>query len=407
LECIDRVFKSRDVNDRLNAIVTFNDRAYAEAEELVKRGVEPVPLGVKDVIFTKGLRTTMGSRLFKDFIPSADAVVVSRLRAAGFVVVGKTNTHEFASGATTTSSVFGPTRNPVDTERIAGGSSGGSAAAVAAGILPIALGTDTAGSCRIPASLCGVYGMRPTYGLISLNGVYPLAPTLDAVGFLAKDPQWIARGLTACISRRSLNRLQRYFKGRRTDVERLTFGVPSWVKASDAVMREFYNFISKLNYVHVNMPIAEEVVFKYFPVIRLVEATQVHLANKDKWDLYFPDVRRMLERGLEFKAFEYVQALKLRGEVYREFKRVLKRVDVLITPTTMTEAPKIKDVIGNEDGEVRVLLTHNLIFASYIGIPALSIPALRVNGLPVGVQIIGDRFSDLYLLEIATDLLPA
>jgi len=176
----------------INAVVTVNEGAEGEAARLEASGVTPRPIGVKDIIFTAGLRTTMGSRLFSDYVPAEDATVVTRLRRAGYVVIGKTNTHktnthEFASGATTTSSIFGPTRNPHDPDRIAGGSSGGSAAAVAAGILDAALGTDTAGSVRIPASLCGVYGMRPSTGLVPRGGVFPLAPTFDEVGVIARD----------------------------------------------------------------------------------------------------------------------------------------------------------------------------------------------------------------------------
>jgi len=404
LEYVEKFMRSKHVNEAINAIVTFNDRVYEEAEEAYRKGAEPVPIGIKDIIYTKGLRTTMGSKLFKDFIPNSDAIIVSRLKEAGFVIAGKTNTHEFASGATTTSSIFGPTKNPIDTTRIAGGSSGGSAAAVAAGLLPIAVGTDTAGSCRIPASLCGVYGIKPTYGLISLKGVYPLAPSFDTVGFLAEDPSWIIKAITSVVDVRSLKRMQRYFIGRKVDVEKILFGVPSWMRASEPVEREFYNFISKLNYVNVDMPITEKALFKYFTIIRLAEATQIHLSNKDRWSEYFPDVRRMLEKGLEFKAVEYIEALRARVDVYKEFKKALKKVDLLITPTTMVEAPKIDDVLGKEDGEVRTLLTHNLILASYLGVAAISVPKLMVNGLPVGVQLIGDRFSDLYIVEVAKEL---
>lgn len=396
--------KFKHVNESINAIVTFNDKIYEEAEEVYRKGVEPIPIGIKDVVYTKGLRTTMGSRLFKDFIPNFDAMIVRKLKEVGFVIAGKTNTHEFASGVTTTSSIFGPTRNPIDITRIPGGSSGGSAAAVAAGLLPIAVGTDTAGSCRIPASLCGVYGIRPTYGLISLKGVYPLAPTLDTVGFLAEDPSWIIKALASVVDVISLKRLQRYSIGRRVDVEKILFGVPSWMRASEPVEKNFYNFISKLNYVKVDMPIAEKFLFRYFTIIRLAEATQIHLNNKDRWDEYFPDVRRMLEKGLEFKAVEYIEALRAMADVYKELKRVLKKVDLLITPTTMVEAPKIDDVLGKEDGEVRALMTHNLILASYLGVAAISVPKLMINGLPVGIQLIGDRFSDLYIVEVAKEL---
>jgi aspartyl-tRNA(Asn)/glutamyl-tRNA(Gln) amidotransferase subunit A len=391
-----------EINKTINAFVTFNDKLLDEVESIRKLCLEPLPLGVKDVIYTKGLRTTMGSRLYIDFIPDYDAYVVRRLRENGWVIVGKTNTHEFASGVTTTSSVFGPTRNPLDVSRIAGGSSGGSAAAVAANLIPLALGTDTAGSVRIPASLCGVYGYKPTYGLISNHGVYPLAPSLDTIGFLAKDLNWILRAIKVFIKFEELN------------TKNLRLGIPNWYKVPadlrslapdiiDEVEDEFLNYVASLgyDYVEVEMPEAVKYVWKYFSVIRYSEATATHMVNKDKWYLYSPDVRRLLEKGLEYKAIEYIEALNYREEVRRELSRILKKVDVLITPTTPIPAPKIDEVLGREDGPIRSLLTYETIFASYIGAPAISIPALRIIGLPVGIQLICNVGEDIKLLNTA------
>lgn len=403
MDPVEKALNTKDINSRINAVVEYNDRALEEAEQARRRGLEPIPLGVKDIIYTERMKTTMGSRLYRDFIAGRDAEVVKRLKNRGFIVIGKTNTHEFASGVTTTSSIHGPTRNPLDPDRIAGGSSGGSAAAVAAGIVPIALGTDTAGSTRIPPSLCGVYGLRPTYGLVSLDGVYPLAPSFDTVGFIARDPDLIEKALKASIDQGKLKMIEAH-RGGPKDASRIRFGVPKWFRASEEVEDRFYSYISSLNYVEVDMPVAERIVFRYFPIARLSEATYIHIGNRDRWDLYFPDVRRMLEKGLEYRAYEYLQALAYREEVYSEFRRVIKKVDALITPTTMIEAPKIEDVLGREDGEVRSMLTHNVIYASYIGLPAISIPSLEVGGLPVGVQVMCDRYGDLRLLDMARAL---
>ncbi|MDP8003548.1 MAG: amidase family protein, partial [Caldisphaera sp.] len=146
ISLVEKVFSKEimELNNKINAFVTFNENALNEAEELVKNNIEPIPIGVKDIIFTKGIKTTMGSKLYRNFIPKKDAYIVKKIKKFGYVIVGKTNTHEFASGITTTSSIFGPTKNPYDYNRISGGSSGGSAASVSASIVPISIGTDTA-----------------------------------------------------------------------------------------------------------------------------------------------------------------------------------------------------------------------------------------------------------------------
>ena len=375
--------------------MTLNEAAEAEARELESRGLEPVPVAVKDIIYTRGLRTTMGSRVFRDFVPSRDAAAVARLRRAGMVVIGKANTHEFASGATTTSSVFGPTRNPLDPERIAGGSSGGSAAAVAAGIVDLALGTDTAGSVRIPASLCGVYGLRPSPGLVPRSGVFPLAPTFDQVGVLAASLEWLRLGLEAVASRPP----RRAEPPRRPRV-----GVPAGlVAASDAVRRAFWDAVAALDYVEVRLPRAERDGARAFTIIRLSEASKVHLPLRDRWPEYFPDVRRLLERGLQFSAVDYVWARDVMRSVRLELVRAMNSLglDAIALPSTAIEAPRLEDVVGREDGEVRDLLTGDSWLASLAGAPAISLPALRVNNLPVGLQLVGRPGADWELLAVA------
>ena len=379
----------------INAIVTVNEAAPAEARELELRGLEPVPVAVKDIIYTKGLRTTMGSRIFANFVPIHDAAVISKLKRAGMVVIGKTNTHEFASGVTTTSSIFGPTRNPLDLERIAGGSSGGSAAAVAAGIVDLALGTDTAGSIRIPASLCGVYGFRPSPGLVPKSGFYPLAPTFDQVGVLASSLKWLRLGLEAIASK----------PARRSELPRRPrVGVPvDLIAASDAVRRAFWDAVTALDYVEVRLPRAERDGVRAFTIIRLSEASKVHLPLRDRWSEYFPDVRRLLEKGLQFSAVDYVWAMDVMKSVRLELVRAMTSLslDAIILPSTAIEAPRLEDVIGREDGEVRNLLTGNTWLASLTGAPAISVPALRVNNLPVGLQLVGRPGADWELLAVA------
>lgn len=382
----------------INAVVTINDKAEVEAKAVVRRGLTPVPIVIKDIVYTKGLRTTMGSRVFKDYVPKEDAAVVERLRRAGFVVIGKGNTHEFASGATTTSSVFGPTRNPLDRDRIAGGSSGGSAAAVAAGIVEVAIGTDTAGSVRIPASLCGVFGFRPTSGSTPKAGVFPLSPTFDEVGVIASNLELLRRALQAIMirGRRKVRPLQ----------GRPRLAVPRGLIVADReVARAFWDLATRLNAVEVDLPIARARGRESFTVIRLSEASSVHLPFRDRWQEYFPDVRRLLEKGLEFKATDYATALEVMRRVKDEFMSVMRNFDAMILPSTAVPAPRIDEVIGNEDGPIRDLLTGDSWLAPFVGAPAISVPMFKVGGLPVGLQLIGKPGEDLELIGLAERLL--
>jgi aspartyl-tRNA(Asn)/glutamyl-tRNA(Gln) amidotransferase subunit A len=366
-----------------------------------RMGVETFPIGVKDNIMTRGIRTTLGSKIFANYIPGEDAEVIKRLKKGGGIVIGKTNTHELASGITTTSSIFGPTRNPHDPSRIAGGSSGGSAAAVAAGIVPVSLGSDTAGSVRIPASLCGVYGFKPSYGSISVKGLYPLAPSLDHVGILASSIEWIEK-VYRIIARRD------YLRGRKRsiDPDKAVLGIPTGLfKASEDIEKSFYNYISRYKYTEVKLPIAIDKLYRVFPVIRYSEATRTFIGLRDRWGELFPDVRRLLEKGLEYRAIDYIEALNAREEIIAEFDKIMKSVDILVTPTTPIPAPKIEEVLGKEDGDIRTIMTSNVIYASLVEAPAISIPLLRSGGLPVGIQFIYRRGGDIELLEFVSHIL--
>lgn len=402
LELIEKIFSKeiKELNNKINAIVTFNENAINEAEELEKNGIEPIPIGVKDIIFTKGIKTTMGSKLYQNFIPKNDAYIIKKIKKLGYVVIGKTNTHEFASGVTTTSSIFGPTKNPHDIYRISGGSSGGSAAAVAANIVPIAIGTDTAGSIRIPASLCGVYGYKPSYNKINTEGVFPLAKSFDTIGFLSNDFNQI------------LNISFKLNLFKKIDIKKIKIGIPKWYKLPEnlkqynnelieKVENKFLDYVAKLgiDYEFVDMPIAQKYL-NYYPIIRYSEATSVHIKNKDKWDQYFPDVRRLLEKGLEYKAVDYLEALSYQILIKEELKKISKKYDVLLTPTTPIPAPTIEDVLGKEDGIIRSILTYYTVYSSYAEAPSVSIPELEINNLPVGVQVIANYNEDIKLLNI-------
>jgi aspartyl-tRNA(Asn)/glutamyl-tRNA(Gln) amidotransferase subunit A len=402
--------RSQALNRATNSIVTFNERAVDEASHLAEKGLEPLPIAVKDLIETAGIRTTMGSKVFQDYVPRRDAWVVKRLKKTGWIIIGKTNTHEFGMGPTTTSSIFGPTRNPHDLSRIAGGSSGGSAAAVAASIVPVALGTDTLGSVRIPASLCGVFGFKPSYGYIDTDGVFPLSPSLDTVGVIAKDLSWIEKAISS-IAPRLLRKVKLKSRPR--------LAIPKWFRAPHEIIKGFEDLVEEIEnrfldyvsatgyeYEEVDMPVAERLAWREVMIIRYSEGTHIHLKYRDKWELYFPDARRLIERGLQqgYSALDYLRALASREEVRLELGRILKRFDVLVTPTTLIPAPRIDDVLGREDGPIRGVLTYETIYASYIGAPAISIPGLKVKNLPVGVQLIAGYGEDSKLLAISKEI---
>lgn len=400
---LERFLKNLTKNNEINAFVTLNPEAEEEFRALARRGVSPFLFGVKDVINTAGIRTTMGSRLYADYIPTTDARIVQALKLAGGVVAGKTNTHEFASGATTTSSIFGPTRNPLDTTRIAGGSSGGSAAAVGAQIVELALGTDTAGSVRIPASFCGVYGLKTTRGILSLEGVLPLAPSYDALGFLASTPDELEKVCTLCMGEKTTE-----------ERRRLVFGVPAWAETTEGipepyrdqaerVIRGFERWLDGLEDLDIVRleRLERSSVDSHFGAIRYAEASSVHLPNRERWNECFPDVRQLLEKGLEVRAVDYIQALSAMRVAYAEFRAAAAGVDAVVTPTTPIIPPPISQVVGNEAGELRSVLTRFTTYASFLGLPALSVPALPVDGFKLGAQLMCDKGGDSRLVSYA------
>lgn len=397
-ENVQKSLESAKLMEELRAVVTINDAAEKEARSIGESGNGPIPIVLKDNIDTASIRTTMASRLFINRVPHEDADVVRRLKNAGYVVIGKTNLHEFASGVTTTSSIFGYTRNPLDQERIAGGSSGGSAAAVAAGITEVALGTDTAGSVRIPASLTGTIGYVPTHNLISPSGVFPLAPSFDDVGIISSKFASLEK-LAGVLHRRDLHR-------NGIELDKARFGViTNGFFDSGSVEKDFNNLLTSLEVSEINFPCDPVRVVEAFKTIRLSEALSVHLENRDRWNEYFPDVRRMLESALPYKATDYIHARSVSEKVKEEAVRMFKNIDVLISPTTPIPAPRIEDVIGKEDGEVRSQLSHNTMFAPFADLPAISIPMFSVGDFPVGLQLIGKPDDDFTLIHLAKQIL--
>ncbi len=405
-------------HSNLNAFITLMpEQALAEAEQRdaeLRRGdvrgpLHGIPIAVKDLVCIKGVRTTAGSRIFGDYVPDHDADVVVRLRNAGAVILGKTGLHELAYGITSNNPHFGPVRNPHDPERIPGGSSGGSGAAVAAGVCAMAIGTDTGGSIRIPASFCGVPGFKPTYGAVSRRGVLPLGFSLDHVGPLAASVQDCAVTMAA-IADRDLGwsiPSEPSIKGLRIGrpenfyFDKLEPGVASALDSSFVRAREHGAEI-----VAVRVPDMEAFNAAALAIL-LGEAAAALEPHRSRRDEIGPDVRLLLDQGWMLPASSYVNAQRLRSRFIAEFAGVWKSCDLLFLPATPTTAPKIGQTtvdIGAGREDVRLLTTRCVRAINALGWPALVIPCGSSQGLPAGLQIVGPALADGLVLRCGASL---
>ncbi|MDH4177863.1 MAG: amidase [Thermoleophilia bacterium] len=407
----------------LNAFISVRgEEALAEADALsgrVGRGpLHGVPVAVKDVIDVAGARTTAASRILADNVAAVDATVVARLRSAGAVVVGKLNTHEFAWGATTTSPHFGPARNPWDTERICGGSSGGSGAAVAAGLVPGALGTDTAGSVRIPACLCGVTGVRPSLGRVPNSGVVPVSWTFDAVGPLARTAEDCALLLQAIAGHDVADPttvdapVPAYSELLDGGVLGLRVGVvshllegaidPRVAAAVEAAVAELSALGARVERVDASFLRETEVVQQ---LIMLPEAASAHLPwLRTRLADYGADVRARLLAGLLLPGTAVVTGQRARRRLYAEALGLLARVDLLVAPQMPVVAPRIGEDTVDAGGATLPYRLSLIPFNSpwsCLGLPVASVPCGVVDGLPVGMAIVGRRLDETGVLRAA------
>ena len=407
--------------DQTNAFITVTGERAADAaarsdRELSAgedRGVlHGVPIALKDLIFTKDVRTTMGSAFFEENVPDYDATVVERLEEAGAVLIGKTNTHEFAYGPTGDRSNFGPTRNPYDPERITGGSSGGSGAAVAAGLCYGALGSDTGGSIRIPAALCGVVGMKPTFGRVSKYGVFPLSWSLDHVGPLTRtveDNALLLNVLAGYDSRDpySINRGPEDFtRDLRRDISGGVVGIPtdfyfehgdaeveSRVRDAIEVLRELGAEVREIHLPNLWESLSAQ---------RLTLAAEAYAVHEERLETApekFDDhgLERLL-LGEDLRAYRYANAQQRKLRATDEFDHAFEEVDVLLAPTTPIPAPYLGQrqiqIEGYEEA-VYSALTRLTGPTDLTGHPSLSVPCgTTTEGLPIGLQLIGRRFDE-------------
>lgn len=376
-----------------------------------------IPISLKDNIYTRDIRTTAGSKILRNFVPQHDAAIVIQLKDAGTIILGKTNLHEFAYGVTTNNPHFGPVRNPWDLSRIPGGSSGGSAAAVAAGLSYGSIGTDTGGSIRIPASLCGIVGLKPTLGRVCVDGVIPLSPRLDCVGPLVRTVHDAALLLEAILPRGKGKQRARAVEKSRGPLRQVPLGVPKEF-FFDVVSPEVrFPFDASLRMLKkLGVPVKEV----SLPLLRETEdaGNQIawpeatHCHQQAGWYPsraadYGDDVRARLEMGEKIPAATYLAALEVREKFIQQFHLALEnaKVDALVCLTTPIAAPEIGQEamrIGDADHPTRALLLRGNRPANLAGIPAISVPCgFTPQGLPVGLQFIGRAGDEQLLLQIA------
>ncbi|MGD0760633.1 MAG: amidase [Candidatus Sulfotelmatobacter sp.] len=409
-------------NPALNAFITVTtDSALAAAraaEAEIARGdwrgpLHGIPIALKDLIDTAGVRTTAASERHKDRIPTEDAEVVRRLKQAGAIIVGKNNLHEFAYGGSSLVSYFGDVKNPHDTARIAGGSSGGSAAAVAAGLCYAAVGTDTAGSIREPASLCGCVGLKPTYGRVSSRGVIPLALSLDHVGPFATTVadtaivlQAIAGYDDADITTPNVP-VADYVSPLREGARSLRVGVPrnyfyddldaEVAAAVEQALAVIKTLVAEIREVKLDVPTDR--------TLQMAEAYAYHKQNATETpELYQPETLRRILAGANISAADYIQRRRELEQARRSIGDAFATVDLLITPTTPMPAPAIADLRANPDNlrPAELKLLRNTRPFNVWGLPAISVPCgFTKSGLPIGLQIAGPHWREDLVLSMA------
>lgn len=430
-ELLESVLGRSDEHEpRINAFLTRDvagsraDALRAEAEILHGRYRGPlhgVPVAIKDNIWTAGLRTTAGSKIMADFVPAEDATVIRRLRCAGAIIIGKTNMSEFAYGATNNNPHYGATHNPWSLERTTGGSSGGSAAAVAAGFALAALGTDTGGSIRIPSALCGVVGLKPTFGRVSCHGTMPLVPAYDHLGPIgrsATDVALVLRAIAGHDSRDAMtasvpvpdfterphSRNHRFRLGRPREYyfDHLSSDVAQGLERVTSRFEQAGAEIREVRLPDVLQATERCTAFAY------AEATRVHRRMG-----YFParerdygdDVRQRLRLGAEVRAVDYAAAADAQRVLQAGFDAALANVDAILAPTVPVGATVIGQktvIIGAREEAVRSALIRLNRPANITGMPSLTVPCgFTFDELPMGAQLIGRAFSEGLLLELA------
>ena len=433
-------------NPGLNAFLALApERAYAQADRidtLRARGeklpeLAGVPVAIKDVLSTRGVRTTCGSRILENYVPPFDATAVARLESAGAIILGKTNCDEFAMGSSNENSAFGPVRNPVALDRVPGGSSGGSAAAVAARLAVASLGTDTGGSVRQPGALCGIPALMPTYGRVSRYGLIAFASSLDHVGPFANNTADIAAILSVIAGRDERDStsadvpVPNYSAEMKKGISGMRIGIPKeyFGPGMDSEVRQKVEkgieLFKKLGCqpVDLSMPHTDYAIATYYIVanaeasanlarfdgvrygLRVKGGSLREMYKKTRGKGFGTEVKRRIMLGTYalssgyYDAY-YLRAQKVRSLITRDFTNAFRKVDIIVTPTSPTPAFRIGE--RSNDPLAMYLSDIYTVTGDLAGVPAISVPCgTTSSGLPIGLQIFGSHFAESRILQVA------
>ncbi|WP_440953907.1 Asp-tRNA(Asn)/Glu-tRNA(Gln) amidotransferase subunit GatA [Methanosarcina sp. Mfa9] len=424
---------------KLNGYVAVSEKAVEKAKEIDSKGhdgpLAGVPIAIKDNISVQGMQNSCGSKILEGYVPPFNAHVIEKLQAAGAVILGKTNMDEFAMGSSTETSHYGPTLNPWDLERVPGGSSGGSAAVVAGGEAPFALGSDTGGSVRCPAAFCGIVGLKPTYGSVSRYGVVAYANSLEQVGPLANNVSDIAAlmdviGGYDSRDSTSIDRKIAYQEALKDDIKGLKIGIPKEFFGEGInpdVEKAVWDSIHRCedlgaSWEEVSMPNIPYALASYY-IIAMSEASSnlarfdgTRYGYREKGENWHSMISKTRAEGFGVEAKRriflgtyalsagyhdkyYLKALKVRTLVKQDFDKALSKTDVLMAPTMPNPAFKIGEKI--EDPLTLYLSDVNTCPINLAGVPSISVPCGFTDGLPIGLQVIGKPFDEASILQAA------
>ena len=445
LDLVDEALSRIEENKDLNAFITINDKVREEASKLGE--VDPdnlffgIPIAVKDNIVTKDLKTTCASHILENFIPIYDATVVEKIRENKMLIIGKTNMDEFAMGSTSETSYFGAPLNPHDKKRVSGGSSGGSASAVSGGLVPLALGSDTGGSIRQPASYTGIVGMKPTYGRVSRYGLVAFASSLDQIGPMTRTVYENASLLNVLVGEddRDLTSVKKdkedFTRLIGEDIKGMKIALPKYF-VSDIVDEEISKRIKEvISFCDKNSAVVDIVDMKYldtavnlYQIIAMAEASSNlarfdgvrygfrasdvnsvdEMYGKTRGEGFGDEVKRRIMVGSYILSGEnaktyYDKALMVRDDITKEFNRIFKEYDLIIGPTTTRVAP----LLGNsKDDPHKAFMDDVLVIpVNMAGLPGLNIPVGKNSeGMPIGLHIIGKAFDEATIYKLASFL---
>lgn len=417
-QCLDRIAK---LNPVLNAFITVTAESALERARLAEREIyrgtylgplHGIPIGLKDIIDVAGVPTTAASEMFKDRMPTEDAQVVRRLRCGGAIFLGKQNMHEFAYGGSSTISYYGEVHNPWDTTRIAGGSSGGSAASVAAGLGYAAIGTDTAGSVRLPAAFCGIVGAKPTFGRISTRGIIPLASSYDHVGALTNcvyDAALVMQVLSdydspnPCAEKPApslMTAFDEFPRNLRIGIPRAYFFDdldPEISATIEKAIQVFAGFHAEIHDITLDVPTDR--------TLSQAEAYAYHKVFIDRSpELYQPATLERVKSGANIAGLDALRASHELQVIRHDIQQIFDKADILLTPTVPIPPPRIADLQANPENlrPQELLMLRNTRPFNVWGIPTISVPCgFTKDGLPIGLQLAAAPWHGVVLLQAA------